>query len=805
MTEDFIIEIHNRAFLFSKYRECARALRAYDDVSFSRVWTETTGVALEIAKEWKETSPAEAETFTNYLYTVPQVNHNYMYACEIIENGIIPLLHKYMHELSAIDVTEGKWRIQSSRSGFLNLCDCETRIYLHSLDDPMEEAIERAENVFEPQHSEVHIFGAGLGYAPYAIWEKSYKSAHIYVYESDPSVVSYAKAYGMLDYIEEGCLDIILNENKVELLDAFLRANSGINSLKTVSPWMTSGFNEDISQQLQQYKSNLSAARMFTDIQKVNYYKNLEKKSAGLSELKKHFTGTDYIVVAAGPSLDDNMSYLKESVGKKTIVAVNTVLKRLLKEGIKPDILCLADPTDGVFKHVDGVENQTGDIPFVYESVSYWKFVDVYKGQTYRALSADIEETKQEKALHPENVLSVTGTVTSLCVEVALYLGAKSIELIGADMAFPGEKLYAGADSAKIERKFANEYYDVPSNDGSLVSTVDTYVLFRKGLEKSIFANLGIEYRNLSEHGSYVAGTISGPWLKVIKRTELEKIQGIDDNNLSILIQMGAVLSGIFSKHPLNVATELNRGYSFTEAGKEEIIKLLESWISFAKELKDNRALIFLHSVVYCLRGDVARLVKMAEYAKDGEFSKETKFYYYDQILEKIKQGNIENDELKYATKGLKDAILQGYKDAYGDSVLTQISSGSRNKGLIYVFADSISVPLSSSNEEVLDKCIAVLGEGKNAVLFNTMENKTDVAAYEVFKQVEREAQVKISGNEIVYKGKRISFVDFENIMPCDDMILMVLQNIREQKPGKVICFSDGPMEWLAEEIINGA
>ena len=68
------------------------------------------------------------------------------------------------------------------------------------------------------------------------------------------------------------------------------------------------------------------------------------------------------IVVAAGPSLNKNIKELKRAKGKAFIIAVDTALKPLLREGIIPDMFFIVD----AMKPLDLVDmNGVEQIPMV--------------------------------------------------------------------------------------------------------------------------------------------------------------------------------------------------------------------------------------------------------------------------------------------------------------------------------------------------------------------------------------------------------------------------------------------------------
>jgi hypothetical protein len=64
------------------------------------------------------------------------------------------------------------------------------------------------------------------------------------------------------------------------------------------------------------------------------------------SELHKKFVGCPAIIVAPGPSLQKNISLLKEIKGRALIICILHALAYLQKEDIHPDFVIHVDPAD---------------------------------------------------------------------------------------------------------------------------------------------------------------------------------------------------------------------------------------------------------------------------------------------------------------------------------------------------------------------------------------------------------------------------------------------------------------------------
>ena len=98
------------------------------------------------------------------------------------------------------------------------------------------------------------------------------------------------------------------------------------------------------------------------------------------------------------------------------------------------------------------------------------------------------------------------GTVASFCVEIAARLGARSVELIGIDLAYPAEHSHA---KGTMDDKEVN--YDgmlkVKDVNGQLVYTSRIFNGYIQDLEEQIeqYAKK-VTFYNLSNCGAYIKG-----------------------------------------------------------------------------------------------------------------------------------------------------------------------------------------------------------------------------------------------------------------------------------------------------------
>lgn len=147
------------------------------------------------------------------------------------------------------------------------------------------------------------------------------------------------------------------------------------------------------------------------------------------------------IVVAAGPSLNKNIKELKKAKGKAFIIAVDTAIKPLLKEGIVPDMFAIVDakkPLDLI--QVEGAR----DIPL---STTLDAASDVLKYHTGKKFFANegiaFVDKIFERFEKQYGRAADGGSVATACFTLLYKIGLTRIILVGQDLALTGNKTHA--------------------------------------------------------------------------------------------------------------------------------------------------------------------------------------------------------------------------------------------------------------------------------------------------------------------------------------------------------------------------
>jgi hypothetical protein len=512
MAEDFIDEIYRVSDLAFDLKKLAYRRRQNHTVTIVNIVPKILDALFELSENPEMENGLAQELRNEYRILRETVFQNPCYSANFIEDNLIPTLTKLVDEMGRIDVSEGKFRLISSKSGYLTLQCTTNGRFCHDIDNPMYEAWLQAIDLVDTNCFEYHILGCGLGYLPYQIWSEMEKSAKIVIYEVGQECLNYALSYGVLGRIDEKDLEIRIFDSMEELMDSFMDTRAEGKERKfCVSPWMSLLYPTEYDQTIDTLLTNELGIRDNEKLWRINANKNLKKTSLNDNDLKSKFHNDEWIVVAAGPSLIDNLDFLRESKGKRTIVCVNTSLRKLAREGIEPDLVTAVDPLPILATHLDGVEEATVKIPLLAEVCTSWSYVERYRGPVYLCTKYDMLQYMRPETVREDGEAWIAGcTVTNLALEACFRFGAKKIYLVGVDLAYPGNKTHA--DGVAHPVKSVEGDRTTRSNSGGEVPTAATFNLFREDTEMLLRIYKGIPVVNLSKEGAYIEGTFTGGW-----------------------------------------------------------------------------------------------------------------------------------------------------------------------------------------------------------------------------------------------------------------------------------------------------
>ena len=211
-----------------------------------------------------------------------------------------------------------------------------------------------------------------------------------------------------------------------------------------------------ISRNKHKNEINAATTKKFGKLWSNNCKKNAEyiNKLDFINIYKNKYKDTPFIIIAAGPTLQENLLNLKklqEEKKKVIIVCVETALKTLIKNGITPDFIILTDPQFWAYKHIAGAQApQSTLITELSTYPSVFRF-NCKKIVLCASQFPNGKEIEQKAGFSSEQIgdLGSGGSVASCCWNFAVFAGAKEIYLMGLDLSFPGGQTHIRGSSAE--------------------------------------------------------------------------------------------------------------------------------------------------------------------------------------------------------------------------------------------------------------------------------------------------------------------------------------------------------------------
>ncbi|SDB23401.1 motility associated factor glycosyltransferase family protein [Eubacterium oxidoreducens] len=219
------------------------------------------------------------------------------------------------------------------------------------------------------------------------------------------------------------------------------------------------------------------------------------------------------ILVSAGPSLDKNIRQLKDLEDKAFIVAVDSALKALVREGIQFHIGISSDPRKEFSVFADERMNH---YPMMLTPYARPEFIDVLTGKIFfqGGIGLDyINDIVVQETHKTYRDLQTGGSVATDAFSLIRECGFKNIILMGQDLAFTGGRGHVSgfedSEKANIEHKNSRVISIVEGNDGQDIETDVQMDSYRQWFEKEVLIAHEEDVRviNATEGGAKIHGT----------------------------------------------------------------------------------------------------------------------------------------------------------------------------------------------------------------------------------------------------------------------------------------------------------
>jgi len=377
----------------------------------------------------------------------------------------LPYLAKHPQLVRTVERFRNKpdptqYKIEKAKNGsptLIIVSETNRTFSYHSRYNPEAEAKRQVETA-DLNQSHVLLLGLGLGYLLEEIVSRVPQPGYphqIIVVEPDPKVFFHALTNrDMRAMLSDQRIDWCIGMTPDEFGDVWNIALdwAALNKLAIIEhPPSIARYNQYFGRIMEKvrYFSRRSKGNLVTLMHNgteflTNNLLNMDAliKFPGVYRLFDKFADVPAVVVAAGPSLEKNAHLLSKVKGKFLIIAVDTAFRQLVVRGIRPDIVCAADPSYLNSLDFVGVENET-EVILAFEPMSHPDIPRSFKGpkmlMTFGGGIAGWLEEFREKL----GTLTCWGSIGTTAFDMARKFGCDPIIFIGLDLSFQDGRLHA--------------------------------------------------------------------------------------------------------------------------------------------------------------------------------------------------------------------------------------------------------------------------------------------------------------------------------------------------------------------------
>ena len=230
-----------------------------------------------------------------------------------------------------------------------------------------------------------------------------------------------------------------------------------------------------------------------------------------VGELRDKFKDIPFILIGAGPSLDESIDFLKSVKDKAIIVASNSPYRKLINNGIRPHLVVTADPMEPTLAGFQNVSLE--GVPLACPFSAYPEIVKRFSGRilswcTFNPIASFLKKQLGQKE---GTVIMEQGTVSGCVLDLSKVFGCKKVLFVGQDMAVQDDGKYYTDDSFYADS--GNHYVEkgkgqrLPGNTIDKVTVEQRLFVYLKTFEQFISqSGSDIEYRNLARTGVKIQG-----------------------------------------------------------------------------------------------------------------------------------------------------------------------------------------------------------------------------------------------------------------------------------------------------------
>lgn len=355
-----------------------------------------------------------------------------------------------------------QWLVEKAKNGEPTLQ--LNGVFIYSKYRPKEDAFRWLNAEINSEAKSYVLIGLGLGYHLNALVSQC-KNKTVTVYYFDKHEYELFLAHNTDHWWNQGNVHIVHDLNQTELQDnvQILLPNAWIKGIGQRHPLFSI---------LETIKINQLSLKRDSSKMEENFTCNMNLDDEIIQVKKQRSIGC---LVAAGPSLNDTIHWLKKYQYQVDIFVVGAVLKKMLGNGITPKAAVLSDANDETILQFQD-SNFEGELYYLCTANS--KTVAQHGSKRYILFQQGYQLAEEEAKKRNIPLIETGGSVGTTAFSLLEYLGYETIVLFGQDLGFAGNQTHA-VDSTS-GRDASNDIFlrNIEANDGSTIHTTSMFQVF---------------------------------------------------------------------------------------------------------------------------------------------------------------------------------------------------------------------------------------------------------------------------------------------------------------------------------------
>ena len=264
--------------------------------------------------------------------------------------------------------------------------------------------------------------------------------------------------------------------------------------------------------------------RLYSHLNRTTKLLKSKFKTILFNKLKKNckfFRDKPILYIAAGPSLDENIKWIKQNQNKFFIVTIGAAYKKLLLNNIHIDMISTLDEKEELNSlqfDDESVNKLSNNTIILASTITYYKILE-------KLSTKNLYLFEVFSSLHKNNISFSGFSIGEVTLNILFYLNPKSIYIIGLDLSLnqvTGESHSENANSTvtklNLEDKQTRDTFEAQKSlikiKGNLKKEVFTTPFFYSSIQHInnqtiLHKNKSTKIYNLSSNGAFFKDTIT--------------------------------------------------------------------------------------------------------------------------------------------------------------------------------------------------------------------------------------------------------------------------------------------------------